>query len=200
MTQTPKTLFQHAGADPRPHKLSESALIIIDAQREYLDGNLALPGIEEALRACATLLVAAREQGRPIFHVQHKGKPGGLFDPETTNFQICDQVAPQDGETVIEKALPNAFAGTGLDAALKEAGVKQLVVCGFMTHLCVSSTLRAALDLGYASSVVASACATRDLPDAEGGSVSAEVVQRAELAALGDRFAVVALEPGEVIA
>ena len=196
----PKTLMQLAGAEPRPFKLSESALIVIDAQREYLDGKLPLTGVEAALKQIATLLVAAREHGRPIVHVQHRGKPGGLFDPETRNFVLCDEAAALPGETVIEKALPNAFAGTGLDEALAGAGTKQLIICGFMTHMCVSSTVRAALDLGYGSTVVASACATRALPTVGGAALSADQLQEAELAALGDRFAMIAREAGEVIA
>ena len=46
------------------------------------------------------------------------------------------------------------------DAAL---GVKKLVLAGFMTHMCVSSTARAALDLGFQTTVPADASATRDL-------------------------------------
>jgi nicotinamidase-related amidase len=57
--------------------------------------------------------------------------------------------------------------------------------------MCVSSTVRAALDLGYGCTVVAKACATRDLPDGHGGVVAAAELHRAELVALGDRFAVV---------
>ncbi len=60
-----------------------------------------------------------------------------------------------------------------------------------MTHMCVSSTVRAALDFGYRCTVVAGACATRDLPDGAGGVVPAPVLHRAELAALSDRFATV---------
>ena len=61
-----------------------------------------------------------------------------------------------------------------------------------MTHMCVSSTVRAALDLGIACTVVDKACATRDLPDGEGGAVTAPDLHRAELAALSDRFAMIA--------
>jgi nicotinamidase-related amidase len=58
--------------------------------------------------------------------------------------------------------------------------------------MCVSSTVRAALDLGYRSIVPASATATRDLPDpVTGAVVSAGALQSASLAALSDRFATV---------
>src|SRR5690606_4787772 len=118
------------------------------------------------------------------------------FDPETPAFEIARQVAPRDGEAVLDKAMPNAFAGTALDETLKRLGRKQLVFAGFMTLMCVSATVRAALDLGYASTVVGAACATRDLPDGAGGVVAAADLHRIELAALADRFALVVPDAG----
>jgi len=188
----PKTLFELAGATPAPHKLADSAVVMIDAQTEYVSGRLPLHGVEAALAEGAKLLEAARAAGRPVVHVQHRGKAGGLFDPEGAYFAIAPQAAPHAGEPVVEKAVPNAFANTRLDALLKEAGVKTLVVGGFMTHMCVSSTVRAALDLGYGCTVLAPACATRDLPDGQGGTLAAADVHRVELAALSDRFAMIA--------
>lgn len=41
----PLTLLQHAGVTPKPIELAKSVLVIIDAQNEYLDGKLPLPGI-----------------------------------------------------------------------------------------------------------------------------------------------------------
>jgi len=187
----PKTLLQMAGADGTPHALEESAVLLIDAQNEYRTGRLPLTGIEPALAEGGRLLAAARDKARPVVHVQHKGRAGGLFDPETANFAIADPVAPRAEEVVITKALPNAFAGTELEEVLRGLGVKSLIVAGFMTHMCVSSTVRAALDLGFGCTVVAGACATRDLPDGQGGTIAAAELQRAEMAALADRFAVV---------
>ena len=61
-----------------------------------------------------------------------------------------------------------------------------------MTHLCVEATARASIDLGFKATVVASATATRALPDPLGGAaLSAAEVQRNALAAIADRFATV---------
>ncbi len=188
----PKTLFELAGVPARPHRLEAAAVVMIDAQMEYVTGRLPLAGIEAALDEGTRLLAAARASGRPILHIRHRGGAGGLFDPESEFFAIAPQVAPGEGEPVLDKAAPNAFAGTELDDRLKAAGVSTLIVAGFMTHLCVSSTVRAALDLGYACTVLAPACATRDLPDGAGGVVPAAELHRAELAALADRFAMIA--------
>ena len=188
----PRTLLEMAGAAATPVPLSESTVVMIDAQLEYVTGRLPLAGIDAALGRGAALLEAARGLGRPILHVAHRGKAGGLFDPDTEFFRQAPEAAPLEGETVVEKALPNAFAGTTLDEELKRQGAKTLVVAGFMTHMCVSSTVRAALDLGYGCTVLAPACATRDLPDGVGGVIGAEILHRAELVALSDRFATIA--------
>ena len=59
-----------------------------------------------------------------------------------------------------------------------------MILAGFMTHNCVSSTARAALDLGILVTIVANGTATRDLPDLRGGVIAAEIVQAAALAEL----------------
>ncbi|MCW8862389.1 MAG: cysteine hydrolase, partial [Rhodospirillales bacterium] len=187
-----KTLLQMAGADIRPHSLADAAVLVIDAQCEYVTGGVPLPGVEAALAEAKRVVEAARKAGRPVIHIMHKGRSGGLFAPDGPGFPIADAVAPQDGETVLEKALPNSFTGTGLAEVIKDKEITGLIVCGFMTHMCVSSTVRAAVDHGLFCTVVAQACATRDLPDGKGGVVAAADVQRAELAALGDRFAAIA--------
>jgi nicotinamidase-related amidase len=181
-----------AGADLSPAPLAASTLVVIDAQNEYLDGKLALPGIAAAVDALARLLAKARAAGAPVVHVQHKGRTGGLFDLDARGGAIIGAVQPVGGESVVTKPLPNAFAGTDLEATLKRLGRSQLVIAGFMTHMCVSSTARAALDLGYKATVAADAAATRALPDPMGGVIGADALHRAALAALADRFAIVA--------
>ena len=189
---TPKTLLEMSGADMRPAPLATATLVIIDAQNEYLDGKLALPEVKPAVEALARLLTKARAASAPVVHIQHKGRAGGLFDLDARGGAIIDAVKPLGAEAIVHKPLPNAFAQTDLDATLKKLGRTQLVIAGFMTHMCVSSTARAALDLGYKPTVAADAAATRDLPDPMGGVIAADALHRAALAELADRFAIVA--------
>jgi nicotinamidase-related amidase len=195
-TPTP-TLMALAGARPVPAALSESVLILIDGQREYVDGALPLSGIHEALTEGARLLKRARAAGTPVIHVVHRGS-GSLFNPQSPYFAIAEPLTPVEGETVIKKQLPNAFAGTRLNEAIQATGRQKLIIIGFMTHMCVSSTVRAALDMGYGTTLVSAATATRDLPDGDGGTIPAQVVQQASLAALADRFAVVVRRTNEL--
>ncbi|MCL5776738.1 cysteine hydrolase [Limibaculum sp. FT325] len=186
-----RTLLQLAGADVRPARLADGVLVLIDIQNEYFDGPLRLSGVEAAAAQAATLLSRARAAGTPVIHVRHRGRAGGAFDPDAPRGQIHASVAPAPGEAVIDKGLPNSFAGTTLADALAAHPGKPLIVAGFMTHMCVSATVRAALDAGRFSTVAMDATATRDLPDPMGGVIAADTIHRAALAALADRFAVV---------
>jgi nicotinamidase-related amidase len=190
---TAKTLLQMAGVNPAPAKLSEAAVVIIDAQNEYVTGKLPLAGVDAALTQIAALLAAARAAKAPVIHIAQRGRPGGLFDPESPSFKFAAQAAAQPGETVIEKPLPNAFAKTTLHDALQATGKKALVIAGFMTHMCVSATARSAVDHGYGVTIASDAVATRSLPDPLGGAdLPAGEVHRAALAELADRFATIA--------
>jgi nicotinamidase-related amidase len=188
----PQTLLQMRGLSIAPARLSQSALVIIDAQGEYRSGRIALPGIDPALAHIAEVLARARAAGTPIFHVAQIGQAGTLFDPGTERGAILPQAAPIAGEPVIMKRLPNGFAGTELHERLQQSGRNNLLVAGFMTHMCVSASVRAALDLGYHTTVIADATATRALPAPDGGApISSDAVHRTALAELADRFAAV---------
>lgn len=135
------------------------------------------------------LLDKARKAGTPIIHVRHQSK-GKAFNPSSTGYEIVAPLTPRAGETVVDKGLPNAFVGTELARHLAASGRKNLIVGGFMTHMCVSATVRSATDQGFMSTIAADTVATRDLPDATSGdTIGADAINRITLAALSDRFA-----------
>ncbi|MBB6487084.1 isochorismatase family protein [Rhizobium lusitanum] len=193
MTTLPKTLLQIAGASLTPSPLDRSALILIDHQLEYVTGAIPLSGIEAAIAEAAKLLDLARTYHVPVFHVVHHGRPGAAaFDPQGPYTAIMPELLPIENEKVVIKSLPNAFAGTNLHHLIQEVGRKELIIAGFATHMCVSTTTRAALDLGYRNTVVANATASRDLPLVDGkGVIPAEIVRQTALAELADRFAII---------
>ncbi|MBV8186275.1 MAG: cysteine hydrolase [Alphaproteobacteria bacterium] len=183
------TMLQMAGATPSPATTADGVLLIIDAQREYTDGLMPLVGVQTAIDALAGLIETMRKAGAPIVHVRHQSK-GKAFNPSSSGYEIVSAVAPRAGETIVDKALPNAFAGTDLAQQLAASGRKNLIVGGFMTHMCVSATVRSATDHGFMCTIAADTVATRDLPDATGGpTIPADAINRITLAALSDRFA-----------
>jgi nicotinamidase-related amidase len=194
----PQTMFQLLGRGYAPATLAKATLVVIDAQEEYRTGALALPGIERATAEIRSLMDAAQALGSSIVHVRHLGIPGGPFDPQGFRGHFIPELAPLDGEIVIEKRLPNAFSGTGLNDTLLGLGHLDLIVCGFMTHSSISTTVRAAKDYGYRCTLVDAACATRDIPWGD-GIVPADQLHRIEVAALADNFAMVVAQAKALI-
>lgn len=185
------TLRAMAGLPLQPPSLADSTLILVDCQNTYTRGVMELEGVQAALDEAAALLDRARSAGIPIVHIQHDDGPGSLYDVNGESGAIVSRVAPRDGEPVVVKNYPNSFVDTPLDEHLKSVGAQNLVIAGFMTHMCINSTARGAFNLGYAPTVVAGATATRALPGVDGGAIPAATVQGASLAALADLFAVV---------
>ena len=186
-----KTMFQLTGRGYAAANLSNASLLIIDAQNEYLSGPLALAGMEAATANIALLLEAARKAKRPVVHVRHLGTVGGMFDPQGPRGEFIAGLEPTGDEVIIDKRMPNAFNATRLRDELEEQGHLDLIVCGFMSHSSVSTTVRAAKDYGFRCTLVEDACATRDLPTAN-GVISAADVQRTEMAIMNDNFATLA--------
>jgi len=198
MTEPRPTLRSLLALPTVPAPLSKSALVMIDCQNTYREGVMQLEGVEPALKECAALLQRARAAGTPIIHIQHDAGPGSPYDVRERIGAIADIVAPVEGETVITKAYPSSFEQTNLDAELKKHGVTDLVLAGFMTHVCVNSTARAAFNHGYRPTVVGNATATRALPNQLGGTLPAEAVHTGALAALADIFAIVVPSPDAI--
>ncbi len=171
--------------------MSQRAVIVIDLQDDYYpSGRFPLVGIEQATTNAARVIAAARDGGLPVIHVRHEftGPDAPFFAAGSPGARINSAVAPIDGETVLTKNYPNAFRETELDALLKRQGIKDVVIIGAMSHMCIEAGTRAAADLGYGVTVVTDACATRDL-EFDGKVVPAAQVHAASMAALGFAYA-----------
>lgn len=144
--------------------------------------------LRTAIPAVQTLLAAARRAGMPVVHTREghrtdlsdcwpeklarsraagaeigrRGPLGRLLVRGEYGHDFVDSLQPAPGELVVDKPGYSAFADTGLDAWLRERGIRTLVITGITTEVCVHSTLRAAIDLHYRCFTVADACASAD--------------------------------------
>jgi nicotinamidase-related amidase len=166
-------------------------LVIVDIQRDYFPGG-AYPLVEPEAAAAAArrVLDHFRAEGRPVVHLQHVwDEPDATFmRPGTDGVEIHPELAPAEGEPVIQKANPNGFLDTDLEQRLRELGAEQLVVVGMMSSMCVDATVRAAVDLGFDTTVVHDGCAAPDLSFGDREVPGAEV-HAAFMAALADGYA-----------
>jgi nicotinamidase-related amidase len=194
--QPSTTLRRVIGLDDQPPGLGDGVLVMIDIQNTYRTGVMALEGAEEALAASARLLERARAAGTPVVHVVNDGGEGTPYDINAPIGAISDEVAPADGEPVVVKRFPDSFHLTGLEETLTALGAapgsgKDLVLAGFMTHMCVNYTAQGAFNLGYRPSVVAETTATRALTAPDGTVLPAATLQAAALTTIADLFGTV---------
>lgn len=184
------TLRELNNLDAKPAVLAQSTLILVDYQNTYTRGVMELQGWQAALDAAARLLAQARAVGAKVIHVKHDGGEGSPYDIRAEIGEIHASVAPLAGEPVVVKAAPNSFFNTTLAQEVDAAGNEQVVIIGFMSHMCVTFTAEGAFLRGNRATVVANACATRPLQSVA-GAVSAQQLHQSAMATIGDLYAVV---------
>ncbi|MFF8644167.1 cysteine hydrolase family protein [Streptomyces sp. NPDC015345] len=170
------------------------ALIVVDMQSAFVDGDGAVPDARRLLDRVRALMARARDSGALVVQLQNDGEPGAPDEPGTPGWRIHLPADADRAEPVMRKTADDGFEETGLEELLREAGVTDLAVCGVMSEMCVSATARTALELGFRVVLPHDAHATYDIPAAERISdvVPAAVVSRVAEWALGDEVEIVA--------
>jgi nicotinamidase-related amidase len=103
----------------------------------------------------ADLPESKRLRGRLPVKIGDPGPMGRLLVRGERGHDIIDALQPVAGEPVVDKPGKGAFYATDLGAILRHRGIRQLVVCGVTTEVCVSTTVREANDRGYDCLVLA---------------------------------------------
>src|SRR5262245_61537860 len=166
--------------------MSKRAILVVDIQNEYFQsGKLPLIGIAEAAANAAKVIEAARSKGDEVIYIRHEtpSADAPIFTPGSSGVEINSAVRPAASEPVILKHFPNAFRETELKQMLDAKGIKEVVIVGAMSHMCIDATSRAAADLGYNTVIVHDACATTNL-EFKGTTVPANQVHAAFMAGL----------------
>lgn len=124
--------------------------------------------------------------------VQHLStEPDSPLHPDRPGSALKPDVEPRDGELLVQKRVNSAFIGTTLDAYLKEEGIGGLVLAGYTTNHCVSTTARMAENLGFETVVVEDATAAFAAEGPSGRTYDADEVHAVSLANLHGEFATV---------
>ncbi|KAJ6157268.1 hypothetical protein N7497_006153 [Penicillium chrysogenum] len=181
MSSTVKSFRQLIGIPPSTASTSDSTLIIVDAQNEYVRGLLTVEKVAETRKAIAKLLEKYRQNGtgKNIVHVVHEVPARApVFTPGTALAQEFEELTPKPNEKVITKNFPR----------LGEVG-QRVVLVGYMAHVCISTTARVGGELGYDVLVVRDAVGDRNIPGADADTVVSVV-----LSELADGFATIVSE------
>lgn len=169
-----------AGAD-------RTALLVIDMQNGFChpEGSFAGLGLDvsmctAAIAPCARLVAAAHAAGVPVIYTRYvyraDYKDGGILVQEvlpalaevkslaagTWDADLVDELVPTDDDFVLDKNRYSAFYGTGLEPILTSLGVRNLVMTGVTTNMCVETTARDASQRDYRVFVVSDATGELD--------------------------------------
>lgn len=161
------------------------ALILIEFQNEWLDDDGKIRRLmqdkkqfEFAIEGAKRALGAARQYGMSIVHCGLRFQNGypelgrgiyglraviprvGTFPADGKGSRFVEPFVPHGDEFVVQGRIGGSgFAGSNLDAYLRNNNIDTIYLAGFALHVCVESTLRHGHDLGYNVLVVEDACA-----------------------------------------
>ncbi|MFF7776089.1 cysteine hydrolase family protein [Streptomyces tanashiensis] len=174
-----------------------AALVVVDVQKGFEQEFWGRRNNPEAEANIAALIDAWQGTGRPVVFVRHdSSQAGSPLAPGTEGNGFKEFVEERRGkgpgpELLVTKSVNSAFYGEpDLDAWLKGAGVRQIVVVGIQTNMCNETTARMGGNLGYDVLFALDAMHTFDLAGPFGWTQTAEELTRATAVSLhGGRFA-----------
>ena len=156
-----------------------AALIVIDVQQGFTDsaywGNRNNPDFEKNLD-----LLTSSWTG-PIVVVRHDSvSDGSPLEVGQSGNDLVPSVAALEPALLVTKNVNSAFYGEpDLQAWLDDQGIRELVICGIQTNMCVETTARMAGNLGYDVTVAIDATHTFDLTGSDGSVLTADDLSRA---------------------
>jgi len=181
------------------------ALIVIDAQNEFSNnGRRAVPAHDEILARIQRHVRRARESGEPIAWVQHHNKPdeSPAFVPGSWGAGLSPGLEPKSEsrlEKLFQKDVFGAFFGTGLEEWLHALKAHELLLVGFFTHMCLSTSARESLVRGFSVCIDPAATGAHDLVHPMLGRQTADEVRRTALLQLSDMGAeILEFNPGMI--
>jgi nicotinamidase-related amidase len=165
---------------------SDTALLIIDVQEGLLaDQDFPIYDADGLVTRLSAVIQKARAENVPIIYIQHCGSnEADPLHPSKPGWAIASSIAPQPGDIVVEKRNPDSFQETTLQQHLTERGIKQLVIGGMETPMCVDTTTRRAYSLGYKVTLIADGHSTPTY-----GTITAAQIIEHHNATLGNWFA-----------
>jgi streptothricin hydrolase len=152
-----------------------TALFVVDAQRNMLEGADSVPDPVAVAATISGLLETARSSGSVIVFVQNDGPPGEVDAPGSPGWELFFPAG--DGEIVVRKDQSDAFGSNAwLARTLQGLGVERIVISGMQSEFCIEATSLGAVREGFSVLLPRGAHATFD----DGTTKASEVADSVE--------------------
>ncbi|MDO8468000.1 MAG: cysteine hydrolase [Nanoarchaeota archaeon] len=143
--------------------MSKKALILVDFENEWIDKRSAyyVGDISEAIEKTNKLIDFCRRKGYKIIFTRHVEKDSEeAFADNSVNVKIIERLHKKESDLMITKKKISPFYKTNLEQEL--IGIKEIVVCGILTNLCVRSLIQDAYDRDFEIKVIKDCCVSLD--------------------------------------
>ena len=138
----------------------KKALLVIDVQNGMFQEGEAVYRGDELLARLKEIINQARVNQMPVLYIQHNEPDGRPLATGTKEWEIHPAITPERGDPVIQKATPDSFYNTKLEAELKKKGIGHVIITGIQTDVCVDTTCRRAYSMGYKVTLLSDAHST----------------------------------------
>lgn len=132
--------------------MSYDAVIVIDMQEGLVKAGPWQGGL--VIRRIHSMLAACREREVPVIYVRHDGGAGDELERGAAGWEICGELAPREGDEIVDKSYNSAFRDTCLRELLSRRGARRLLLCGMQTEYCFDATCKVAFEYGYQVTVL----------------------------------------------
>ena len=192
-------------------KPENSALLVIDMSRDFLAPGAPLENSagREMADHLSELMDRCRAVGLPIIYVNHVHHPetrnigtlaerfpnigqGKVLRAGSRGVEMWEKIAPKEGDIIVEKIRQSGFVYTGLEATLRELGVRNVIVSGVSVGACVECTARDAVARDFHTIMLSDGTSANSLPDQGWGDIDFETLQRVFLSNFAFHFGGVA--------
>lgn len=148
----------------KKNQTNSIALLIVDMQKGSFMPATPRYDTEGVVKRINQLAGRFREQGSPVFYIQHNGSKQNCYVPNTVEWEILDELNIAESDLMVYKTANDSFYETDLEEKLNALNVKELVITGCATDFCVESTVQSALVKDFDITVVKDAHTTADRP------------------------------------
>ncbi len=122
-------------------------LLVVDMQKGLVDEDLY--AFDTFMDRTVRLVGAARKNNVEVIFVRHDAGPGSGMSAGDEDFEIVDEMAPEEDEKVFVKTINSCFGNSAFKEYMERQDDKRLMIIGLQTNYCIDCTVKSAFERGF---------------------------------------------------